>query len=149
MVDYFNGGLCNHFTLVQSKMVTQSTIEIIHHSSFSECVTAFTQGYNNREALWNRMAQFLLHTDNGLTQILSFAMSEILLIRCLKLCNQLNASCKLLARLSIHFKIEICVANITEICSVWLTLELVQNIKDGDKTLILMKLIFGKTFFPI
>ena len=37
-----NGGLCNHFALYQCKMILQSTIKIIHHSSFSNCVTAFT-----------------------------------------------------------------------------------------------------------
>ena len=40
-------------------MVTHSTMRILHHTTSSECVTTFVQGFNTnvKEALWNRMTR--------------------------------------------------------------------------------------------
>ena len=82
MVDSFNGELCNYFAHY-CKMITQSTIKLIHHSSFSDCVTTFTQAFNqydNREALWNRMPVVTVAVCRHLGGQLAMASTLVVMI---------------------------------------------------------------------
>ena len=40
-MENFDGGMCNRFLTILSKVITHSTIKVFHHPTSSECVTAF------------------------------------------------------------------------------------------------------------